>query len=94
MRALQALDAEAAISVPESAQDCRSIGCNRANSVISKVVQVLGPLVSASQIESLRMDLLTVVNSSVDVWNNAQASGLRISIDPLLDRAQREEWRS
>lgn len=94
MQALQALNAEVAISpVPESEQNLSSTGCNRANSVVSGVVRVLGPLVSAPRIESLRTDLLTVVNSSVNVWNNAQAGGLRITIDPLLDRAQRE-WRS
>ncbi|KAL5330685.1 hypothetical protein ACEPPN_000204 [Leptodophora sp. 'Broadleaf-Isolate-01'] len=97
MRALQALDAdaEAAISpVSQSEQNIRSPGCNRANSVVSKVIRVLGPLVSAPQFESLRTDLLTVVDSSIDVWNNAQAGGLRLTIDPFLDRAQREEWRS
>jgi hypothetical protein len=95
MRALQALDAEAAISpVPESMQNLRPTGSNRANSVVSNVFRVLDPLVSASRIESLRTDLLTVVNSSIDIWNHAQAGGLRITIQPSLDRAQREEWRS
>ncbi|KAL5315049.1 hypothetical protein ACEPPN_017700 [Leptodophora sp. 'Broadleaf-Isolate-01'] len=68
MRALQAVDAEAAIaSIPESEQNIRSLGYNRANSVVSKVVRVLGPLVSVPRIESLKTDLLAVVNSSVDV---------------------------
>ncbi|KAH6704041.1 hypothetical protein BKA61DRAFT_581292 [Leptodontidium sp. MPI-SDFR-AT-0119] len=40
------------------------------------------------------IELQAVVNSSADVWNYAQAGGLKITIDPLLDRAYREEWRS
>lgn len=77
-----------------SEQNIRSPSYNRATSVVSKVVQVLGPLVSAPRIESLKTDLLAVVNSSVDVWNSAQAGSLRITIDMVLDRGQREEWRS
>jgi hypothetical protein len=40
------------------------------------------------------MELFTLVNSAVDVWNDAQTGGMKIIINPLLDRAQREEWRS
>lgn len=71
-----------------------STGSIRADSVISKVFLILSPLVSSSQTETLRTDLHAVVNSSAEVWNNAQAGGLKIIMDPLLDRAHREEWRS
>ncbi|KAH7374080.1 hypothetical protein BKA64DRAFT_714899 [Cadophora sp. MPI-SDFR-AT-0126] len=95
MRALQELDADTYIaSVPESDQKLRTSNCNRASSVVSEVFRILGPLVSRSQIESLKTDLLAVVKSSIDVWNSAHTSGLRPTIVIILDRAQREEWRS
>lgn len=65
----------------------------RTCSVISKV-SVLFPLVSSSQHESLRKDLAKLVHSAVDVWDLAQGSGSRVSVNSLLDSAQREEWRS
>lgn len=95
MRALQELDAEASItSVPDSEQKFRTSNYNRASCVVSKVFKVLGPLVSATRTESLKTDLLAVINTSVDVWNSAQAGNWRFTIDMELDRAQREEWRS
>ena len=71
-----------------------STGSTIADSIISKVFLSLSPLISLSQAETLRTDLHAVVNSSADVWNYAQASGLKITIDPQLDRVYREEWRS
>ncbi|KAG9239931.1 hypothetical protein BJ878DRAFT_337252 [Calycina marina] len=95
MRALQALDAEAAIvSVPQSEQNLCTSNCNRASSVVSEVFRVLGPMVSVPRIELFKADLHAVVDSSVNVWNTAQTGRLRITIDIVLDRAQREEWRS
>ncbi|KAH6668368.1 hypothetical protein B0J14DRAFT_658287 [Halenospora varia] len=95
MQALQSLEANLVTSqVPESKECPHPSGSARADSVISKVFSVLSPLVSSSQTELLRMDLLTLVNSAVDVWDNAQAGGLKITVSPLLDRARREEWRS
>ncbi len=65
----------------------------RTDSVISKVF-FLSPLVSSSQEESLRIDLVNLVNSAVDVWDNGQAGGSKITVSLLLDRVHREEWRS
>jgi hypothetical protein len=71
-----------------------STGSSITDSIISKVFLSLSPLISLSQAEALRADLHAVLNSSADVWNYAQASGLKITIDPFLDRTYREEWRS
>ena len=65
----------------------------RTDSIISKVF-VLSPLLSSSQDESLRIDLVNLVNSAVDVWDNGQAGGSKITVSLLLERAHREEWRS
>lgn len=93
MRALQSLEANSVTSGVPDLKECPHPTATRANSVISKVM-VLSPLVSSSQTESLRMDLLTLVNSAVNVWDNAQTGGLKITVSPSLDRARREEWRS
>ncbi|KAG9238091.1 hypothetical protein BJ875DRAFT_492718 [Amylocarpus encephaloides] len=61
--------------------------------VISEV-SVLSPLVISSEAESLKKDLHALVTSAIEVWNDVQAGGLRVTIIPLLDRAYREEWRS
>ncbi|ELR08576.1 hypothetical protein VC83_04071 [Pseudogymnoascus destructans] len=66
----------------------------RADHVISRVLSVLSPLVSPSQNESLRKDLLTLANSAIDVWNNTQSGELKITVTPLLEREHRKEWRS
>jgi hypothetical protein len=94
MRALQSLRVD---SVPPRASEFEECPypshSTRADSVISKV-SVLSPLVSSSQNGDLRMDLLKLANSAIDVWNHAQSGGLKIIISPLLERTQREEWRS
>lgn len=92
MRALQSLQANSMIS--QVSESPHPVGSAQAESVIAKVFSVLSPLVGSPQTESLRMDLLTLVNLAVDVWNNAQAGGLKITVSPSLDRARREEWRS
>lgn len=94
MRALQSLQVDTVASPVLESKKLPSTGSIRADSVISKVFLSLSPLVSSSQTETLRTDLHAVVHSSADVWNNAQAGGLEITINPLLDRAHREEWRS
>jgi hypothetical protein len=67
----------------------------RADRVISRVISILSPLVSLSQIEALRRDVDKLANSAVDVWNSAQKSGeLDIAVNQLLERDHREEWRS
>lgn len=66
----------------------------RADHVVSKVFSILSPLVSASQNESLQTELLKLANSAASVWSNAQTSELEIIVSPLLERADREEWRS
>lgn len=68
-------------------------GSARADSVLTKV-SVLDPLVSSSQAESLRTDLLNLVALATDVWNNGPAGGLKLTVNLVLDRSHREEWRS
>ena len=95
MRGLQELDDEPAVPpVPESKRNLHSTNLTRADSVVSKVIRSLGPLVRASRMESLKSDLFAVAKSSIDIWNDAQVSGLRITINRSLDRTRREEWRS
>jgi hypothetical protein len=89
MRALQSLPAEAS-ELKESPRTTRS----RAESVVSKVLSALSPLVSSSQDEDLRISLLELANLAIDIWNDAQTGELKIIVSPLLDRARREEWRS
>ncbi|KFZ00007.1 hypothetical protein V500_01211 [Pseudogymnoascus sp. VKM F-4518 (FW-2643)] len=76
---------------PQASDVAQSV---RADHVISRVLSVLSPLVSPSQNESLRKDLLTLANSAIDVWNNTQSGELKITVTPLLEREHREEWRS
>ncbi|KAH6725016.1 hypothetical protein BKA61DRAFT_567549 [Leptodontidium sp. MPI-SDFR-AT-0119] len=85
MRALQSLQVDTVASPVLESKKLPSTGSIGADSVISKGFLSLSPLVSSSH---------AVANSSADVWNNAQAGGLEITINPLLDRAHREEWRS
>lgn len=89
MRALQSLPAEAS-GPKESPHPALS----RAESVISKVMSVLSPLVSSSQDQELRTKLLELANSAIDIWNEAQTGELKIIVSPFLERARREEWRS
>ncbi|KFY94124.1 hypothetical protein V498_04039 [Pseudogymnoascus sp. VKM F-4517 (FW-2822)] len=89
MRALETLPVN-----PMPPQACPVTQSVRADHVISKVLSVLSPLVSSSQDESLRKDLLTLTKSAIDVWNNAQSGGLKITVTPLLEPERREEWRS
>jgi hypothetical protein len=93
-RALKSLQADSATSqVSETTEHPRPANSTRVSSIISKVF-ALSPLVDPSQVDSLRMDLATLVKSAVDVWDKCQASGSKISVSLLLDRAQREHWRS
>jgi myosin heavy subunit len=93
-RALESLQANSGTSRISESTECPHLtGSARTDSVISKV-SVLSPLVSSSQAESLRMDLIALVNSAVDVWNNGQAGGSKITVNLLLDRAHHKEWRS
>lgn len=89
MRALKTLPVN--LILPQACYVTQSV---RANHVISRVLSVLSPLVSPSQDESLRKDLLTLANSAIDVWNNAQSGGLKITVTPLLEPEHQEEWRS
>jgi len=94
IRALQLIqDDTVALPVLDS-KKAPSTGSTIAERIISKIFLSLSPLINLSQAESLRTELHAVMNSSTDVWNYAQASGLKITIHPLLDRAYREEWRS
>jgi hypothetical protein len=80
--------------VTESQDTPRVAGSARVDKVISKVISVLSPLVSSSQIEALRRELEKLANSAIDVWNSAQSGELNIVVNQLLDRKHREEWRS
>jgi hypothetical protein len=40
------------------------------------------------------MSLLGLANSAIDIWNDSQTGELKIIVNPLLERARREEWRS
>ena len=95
MRALQSLPAR---SLPSNALELekshRSTGSRRIQSVVSKVLSTLSPLISSSQSDELRVDLQKLANEAIDIWNNAQASELKIVVIPSLDRANIEEWRS
>jgi len=94
IRALQLIqDDTVALPVLDSKKP-PSTGSTIADRIISKIILSLSPLINLSQAESLQTELHAVMNSSTDVWNYAQASGLKITIHPLLDRAYREEWRS
>lgn len=94
MQALQSLQTNAMASPdPKSKQDLGPAGPKIIDSVISKVF-VLSPLINSSQTELLREDLLKLVRSSVDLWNNAYAGGLKITVNTVLNCANREEWRA
>ena len=93
-RTIRALKSLPAISVTSpGSESTKYPNPARTDSVITKVL-VLSPLVTSSQDESLRMDLVNLVNSAVDVWDNGQADGSKITVSLLLDRVHREEWRS
>ena len=90
MRALQSLPAKTS----ELRKSPRPTGSGRADNVVFKVFSVLSPLVNSSQNEDLRMNLLELANSAINVWNDAQTGELKIIVSPLLERARRQEWRS
>ena len=90
-RALMSLPA-----TPTSSRESEPTGGSyppRTDKVISKVF-VLSPLVSPSQRDSLRMDLVNLVNLAVEVWNKARIGGSKLAVSLSLDYANREEWRS
>jgi hypothetical protein len=95
MRALESLPIDQAeAGVTESQGTLRVTGSARADKVISKVLSVLSPLVSPSEIGELRGDLENLANSAINVWNSAQSGELIITVNQLLDHKHREEWRS
>ena len=66
-----------------------------ADRIISRVTSILWSLVDVSQITALQGDLDKVANAAIDVWDNAQKSGeLNITVNQLLERQHREEWRA
>jgi hypothetical protein len=96
MRALESLPPEQEQArIAESQDISQVVGSARADRVISRVISVLSPLVGLSQIEALRRDLDKLAKSAIDVWNSSQKSGeLNITVNQLLEREHREEWRS
>jgi hypothetical protein len=95
MRALQSLPAHSLSSRGlELQKSHRPTGSGRVQSVVSKVLSKLSPLISSSQSDELRMDLQELANEAIDIWNNAQTGELKIVVIPSLDRAHLEEWRS
>ena len=65
----------------------------RTDKVISKVL-ALSPLVSPSQMNSLRKDLVDLINLAVNVWKEGRVGGSKLTVNLSLDYANREEWRS
>jgi hypothetical protein len=95
MPALESLSVDLVkAAVTESQGTSQVAGSARADKVISKVISILFPLVSPSQIEALRRELEKLANSAIDVWNSAQSGELTITVNQLLEREHREEWRS
>jgi hypothetical protein len=94
MRALQSIPTD---SIPSRASEFNKPlrpSSGRAEGVVSKVLSVLSPLLSSSQYEDLRIDLLNLAKPAIDIWNDAQTGELKIIVSPLLEPAHREEWRS
>jgi hypothetical protein len=82
---------------PQAAGSRESIhptGSSRAEGVVSKVFSLLTPLVSASQYEELKNELLNLANQAIDIWNDAHTGGLKVIVSTLLEPARRKEWRS
>lgn len=95
IRALNSLHAEGdSASTLASKESEVSSGSSRADKVISTVLLHLGPIIKSSYIELLSADLTELVNLSIEVWNNAQSGGLRMSINSALEFRHREEWRA
>ena len=96
MRALESLQANRMPADPVLApkQQSSPTFSSREDSVISKVLRILSPLVNPSKIDLLQTDLRALVESSIIVWNDAQAGGSRITMTLSLDGANREEWRA
>ena len=66
----------------------------RTHKVISKVFEVLYPLVSPTHEKSLRKDLVDLVDLAVDVWSKGQVGGSKLTVSLSLDYANHEQWRS
>lgn len=95
MRALESLPIDASASTAASSKESLpGTGSVRTDLVIDKVFSVLLPLVSAAQTEDLRADLDALVTSAIEVWSSAQTGELKVIVSPVLDRSNREEWRS
>lgn len=91
MRALQSLPVYSVPPVLESKEDPHPTW-SRADSVIFKVFSVLSPLVSSSQKDDLRIGLLALANSAIELWSDAQTGELKIIVSLSLERAHRDEW--
>lgn len=95
MRTLQSLPASSILGqTSELKGSLHPTSSNRAEGVASKVLSVLSPLLSSSQYEDLHIDLLKLAKPAIDIWNDAQTGELKIIVNPLLEPAHREEWRS
>lgn len=94
MRGLQSIPTDSTPSRASESKEALLSGSSKAEGVVSKVLSVLSPLVSSSQYEHLRVDLLKLAQPAIDVWNHAQSGELKIIVSPLLEPARREEWRS
>lgn len=95
MQALQSLPADSTTSGTLDPQNSRqATPSSRADGVVTKVFNVLSPLLSPSQREGLHADLLTLAQPAIDVWNDAQTGELKIIVNLALEPTHREEWRS
>lgn len=95
MRALQYLQDDSILSrASESKESHRPNSSGRAEAVISQVFSLISPLVSSSQYENLRVDLVKLANSSIAVWDDAQTCEFKVTVHLELNPTHREEWRS
>jgi hypothetical protein len=65
----------------------------RADKAVDDSFRILFPLVTPSQEEQLRKELMALADSAIAVWNAAQTDELKITVSPTLNHANRNEWR-
>jgi len=94
MRALQSLPRSTLTgSLGPKESNC-SVPPSRTESVVSRLLFVLSPLVNSSEVENLREDVRELSDSAIELWNDAQTGQLEVQVNSLLEHTHREEWRS
>ena len=74
-------------------KDSCSARARMLDKVVLKVISVLSPLISSARSVDLQRELHILVNSAIEVWNDAQSGNLKITINQLLENMDQEEWR-